>query len=153
MTMIMDSRFHGNDANVHATEIRIDMCDARFIHPGEDLAEHLGELGISQFEFAKVIGVTPYRVSQIMNRRAPVTADMAMKIGRAFGQSAEFWMNLQQMYDLEVARATVDVSAIEPLYEPLPDDWTPPLESEEDAKRRDAASVQDMAVIGEAARV
>ena len=116
------------------------MCDIdiMFIHPGEDLAEHLEELGITHAQFAEVLGVTPYRVSQIMNRRAPVTAEMALRIGRAFRQSAEFWMNLQQMYDLEVARATVDVSNIEPLYEPLPDDWEPPLESEEDAKRRDA---------------
>ena len=111
------------------------------IHPGEDLAEILEDLEITHSQFAKAIGVTPYRVSQIMNRRAPVTADMAVRIGRAFGQSAEFWMNLQQMYDLEVARAAVDVSAIEPLYEPLPDDWTPPLESEEDAKRRDAGGI------------
>ena len=114
------------------------MYDARFIHPGEHLEEFLEDLEITQLQFAKAIGVTPYRVSQIMNRRAPITADMAVRIGRAFGQSAELWMNLQQMYDLEVARETIDVSAIEPLYEPLPDDWTPPLESEEDAKRRDA---------------
>ena len=111
------------------------------IHPGEHLAEILEDLEITQRQFAKAIGVTPYRVSQIINRRAPVTADMAVRIGRAFGQSAEFWMNLQQMYDLEVARAAVDVSAIEPLYEPLPDDWTPPLESEEDARRRDAGGI------------
>lgn len=114
------------------------MCDARFIHPGEDIAIHLEELGLSHAQFAEVLGVTPYRVSQIMNRRAPVTAEMALRIGLAFRQSAEFWMRLQLMYDLEVARATVDVSAIEPLYELLPDDWVPPLESEEDAKRRDA---------------
>ena len=122
------------------------------IHPGEYLAEHLEELGLSHAQFAEVLGVTPYRVSQIMNRRAPITADLAVRIGRAFGQSAEFWMGLQQMYDLEVARATVDVSAIEPFYEPLPDDWTPPLESEEDTKRRDAAPVQGLTAVGETAR-
>ena len=94
----------------------------------------------------EVLGVTTYRISQIMNRRAPVTAEMAMRIAKAFDQSAEFWMRLQLMYDLEVARATVDVSAIEPLYEPLPDDWTPPLESEEDAKRRDAG--QTLTAVG-----
>ena len=116
------------------------------IHPGEDLAEILEELGISHAQFAEVLGVTPYRVSQIMNRRAPITAEMAVRIGYAFRMSAETWMNLQQMYDLEVARATVDVSGIEPLYEPLPDDWTPPLESEEDAKRRDAG--QTLTAIG-----
>ncbi len=117
------------------------MSDARFIHPGEHLEEFLEDLEITHSQFAKVLGVTSYRVSQIMNRRAPITAEIALRIAKAFGQSAEFWMNLQQMYDLEVARATVDVSAIEPLYEPLPDDWTPPFESEEDAKRRDAGGI------------
>ena len=117
------------------------MSDARFIHPGEHLEEFLEDLEITHSQFAKVLGVTSYRVSQIMNRRAPITAEIALRIAKAFGQSAEFWMNLQQMYDLEVARAAVDVSAIEPLYEPLPDDWTPPLESEEDAKRRDAGGI------------
>ena len=111
------------------------------IHPGEDLAEILEDLEITQRQFAMAIGVSQSRINRIINRRSPVTADMAVRFGRAFGQSAEFWMNLQQMYDLEVARAAVDVSAIEPLYEPLPDDWTPPLESEEDAKRRDAGGI------------
>ena len=116
------------------------------IHPGDDLAEILEDLEITQRQFAMAIGVSQSRINRIINRRSPVTADMAVRIGRAFGQSAEFWMNLQQMYDLEVARAAVDVSAIEPLYEPLPDDWTPPLESEEDARRRDAG--QTLATAG-----
>ena len=116
------------------------------IHSGEHLEEFLEELDLTHAQFAEVLGVTPYRVSQIMKRRAPVTAEMAMRIAKAFDQSAETWMNLQQMYDLEVARATVDVSAIEPLYEPLPDDWEPPLESEEDAKRRDAG--QTLTAVG-----
>ena len=122
------------------------MYDAKFIHPGEHLELFLEDLEISHAQFAQVLGVTTYRISQIMNRRAPVTAEMAMRIAKAFDQSAEFWMRLQLMYDLEVARATVDVSAIEPLYEPLPDDWTPPLESEEDAKRRDAG--QTLTAVG-----
>ena len=130
------------------------MCDIdiRFIHPGEDLTEILEELGITQAQFADALGVTTYRVNRIVNRQSPITPDMAVRIGHAFSQSAEFWMNLQQMYDLEVARATVDVSAIEPLYEPLPDDWTPPLESEASAKIRDAAPAQELAAVGEAAR-
>ena len=101
------------------------MTDATFIHPGEHLEEFLEDLEITQHQFAEALGVTPYRVSQIMNRRAPITAEMALRIGRVFGQSAELWMNLQQMYDIEVACATVDVSTIKPLYEPLPDDWHP----------------------------
>ena len=123
----------------------LQMYDARFIHPGEHLEEILEDLEITQSQFAKVIGVSKARVNRIINRRSPITAEMAMRIAKAFDQSAEFWMRLQLMYDLEVARATVDVSAIEPLYEPLPDDWEPPLESEEDAKRRDAVPAQDLA--------
>lgn len=121
------------------------MCDIKFIHPSDHLEEFLEDLGITRSQFADVLRVAPYRVSQIMNRRAPITADIALRIAKAFSTDAEMWMNLQQMYDLEVARATVDLSDIEPLYEPLPDDWTPPMESEEDAKRRDAAPVQDLA--------
>ena len=113
------------------------MTDATFIHPGEHLEEFLEDLEITQHQFAEALGVTPYRVSQIMNRRTPITAEMALRIGRAFGQSAELWMNLHQMYDLEVACAAVDVSTIKPLYEPLPDDWTPPLEAERPEKLAD----------------
>ena len=117
------------------------MYDAKFIHPGEHIELFLEDFDLTHAQLAEVLGVTTYRVSQIMNRRAPVTAEMAMRIGRAFGQSAEFWMRLQLLYDLEVAQATVDVSDIEPLYEPLPDDWEPPMESEEDARRRDAGEM------------
>ena len=85
------------------------------IHPGEDLAEYLDEYGISRHQFAKAIGVSPARVSRILNRRSPITADIALRIARAFYTSAEFWMNLQQRYDLEVARAETDVSSIQPL--------------------------------------
>ena len=85
------------------------------IHPGEDLAEYLDEYGISRHQFAKAIGVSPARVNRILNRRSPITADIALRIARAFYTSAEFWMNLQQRYDLEVARAETDVSSIQPL--------------------------------------
>ena len=85
------------------------------IHPGEDLAEYLEEYGISRHQFAKTIGVSPARVNRILNRRSPITADIALKIGRAFYTTAEFWMNLQQRYDLEVARAETDVSSIQPI--------------------------------------
>ena len=85
------------------------------IHPGEDLAEYLEEYGISRRQFAKAIGVSPARVNRILNRRSPITADIALRLGRAFYTNAEFWMNLQQRYDLEIARAETDVSSIQPL--------------------------------------
>lgn len=87
------------------------------IHPGEHLAEMLEELGVSQYRLAKAIGVPPMRISEIVRRRRAVTADTALRIGRALGTSAEFWLNLQRMYDLDLARASTDVSGIEPLAE------------------------------------
>ena len=91
------------------------MTAAAPIHPGEHLAEMLEELGVSQYRLAKAIGVPPMRISEIVRRRREVTADTALRIGRALGTSAEFWLNLQRTYDLDLARAATDVSGIEPL--------------------------------------
>ena len=85
------------------------------IHPGEHLEEILDELGISQYRLAKAIGVPSVRINQIVHSRRAVTADTALRIGRALGTTPDFWLNLQRMYDLDVARASTDVSAIEPL--------------------------------------
>lgn len=85
------------------------------IHPGEHLAEFLEELGITQYRLAKTIGVPQVRIHDIVNRRRSITADTALRIGQALGTTPEFWLNLQRMYDLDVARAKTDVSAIEPL--------------------------------------
>ncbi len=85
------------------------------IHPGEHLAEILAELGISQYRLARTIGVPPRRINDIVHGRRSVTADTALRIGRALAMTPEFWLNLQRMYDLDRARATADVSEIEPL--------------------------------------
>ena len=53
----------------------------------------------------------------INNRRRSITADSALRIGRALGTTPDFWLNLQRMYDLDMARSTTDVSGIEPLVE------------------------------------
>ena len=87
------------------------------IHPGEHLAEILEELGISQYRLAKAIGVPPIRINEIVHCRRSVTADTALRIGQALGMTPEFWLNLQRMYDLDLARASIDTSAIEPLVE------------------------------------
>jgi antitoxin HigA-1 len=76
------------------------------IHPGEFLAEILGELGVSQAEFARIIGVSPMRVSHVIRGTRPVTAELALLFGKALGQSPEYWLNLQSAYDLETARRT-----------------------------------------------
>ena len=85
------------------------------IHPGEHLAEMLEELGISQYRLAKAIGVPPIRINDIVHCRRAITADTALRIGQALGMTPEFWLNLQRMYDLDIARASTDTSAIQPL--------------------------------------
>ena len=85
------------------------------IHPGEHLAEYLEELGITQYRLAKTIGVPQIRIHDIVNCRRSITADTALRIGQALGMTPEFWLNLQRMYDLEVARAKTDLSAIKSL--------------------------------------
>ena len=70
------------------------------IHPGEFLAEILGELGLSQAAFARAIGVSAMRVSHVVKGTRPVTAELALLIGKALGQSPEYWLNLQSAYDL-----------------------------------------------------
>ena len=86
-------------------------------HPGKHLVEILEELGISQYRLAKAIGVAPIRINEIVHCRRSITADTALRIGHALGMTPEFWLNLQRMYDLDLARASIDISTIEPLVE------------------------------------
>ncbi|MDE2868935.1 MAG: HigA family addiction module antitoxin [Chloroflexota bacterium] len=85
------------------------------IHPGTHLAEMLEELEVTQYRLARTVGVPPRRINEIVHGRRSVTADTALRLGKALGMTPEFWLNLQRMYDLEVARATTDLSSIEPL--------------------------------------
>ncbi len=93
------------------------MTAASPIHPGEHLAEILEDLGISQYRMAKTVGVPPIRINDIVRCRRSITADTALRMGQALGMTPEFWLNLQRMYDLDVARASTDTSEIEPLVE------------------------------------
>ena len=77
------------------------------IHPGEYLAEILDELSMSQAEFARRIGVSAMRISHVVRGSRPVTAELALLFGRAFGQSPQYWMNLQTTFDLKVAETVV----------------------------------------------
>jgi addiction module HigA family antidote len=74
------------------------------IHPGEYLKEMLEELEVSQSAFAHTIGISPMRISHVMNGSRPVTAELALLFGKAFGQSPEYWLNLQTAFDLANAR-------------------------------------------------
>ncbi len=74
------------------------------IHPGEILlAEFLEPLGVSQYRLAKDIGVTSRRINEIVHGRRAITADTALRLGRYFNMEAQFWLNLQSHYDMEVA--------------------------------------------------
>jgi len=73
------------------------------IHPGVFLKEILAELGISQNAFAHSIGVSPMRISHVINGSRPVTAELALLFGKVFSQTPTYWMNLQTSYDLKTA--------------------------------------------------
>lgn len=74
------------------------------IHPGEVLREDfMKPLGLSQYRLAHDIGVTPIRISQIVNGQRSITVDTAMRLARYFGTSAAVWLGLQVQYDLEIA--------------------------------------------------
>jgi addiction module HigA family antidote len=73
------------------------------IHPGEHLAEELKELGISAAELARRLDVPTNRVTGIVNGQRSITGDTALRLAHFFGTSAEFWLNLQSLYDLRVA--------------------------------------------------
>ena len=66
--------------------------------------EFLAEFGLSQNELARAIGVSPNRIAEIVNNRRRITADTAVRLALFFGDSAEYWMNLQSRYELEVAQ-------------------------------------------------
>jgi addiction module HigA family antidote len=76
-------------------------------HPGETLREDFMEpLGLSAYAVAKALGCTQITVSLITRGKRAVTAEMALRLGRYTGTAAEFWLNLQALYDLDVARGS-----------------------------------------------
>ena len=73
-------------------------------HPGEILADELEEIGLSAKKLADVIEVPPNRLYQLLAGKRNVTADTALRLAQYFGMSADFWMNLQSAYELDLAR-------------------------------------------------
>jgi addiction module HigA family antidote len=73
------------------------------IHPGEHLAEELKELGMSAAELARQMDVPTNRVTQILNGQRAVTGDTALRLAHFFGTTAEFWLNLQSLYEIRLA--------------------------------------------------
>lgn len=74
------------------------------VHPGEHLAEFLEEYGLSQYRLAKALHVPPRRINEIVQGKRGITADTALRLARFFGTSAQYWMALQDRYELESAQ-------------------------------------------------
>ena len=77
------------------------------VHPGEHLAEKLRELGLSAAELSRQIDVPVNRITGIIHGQRGITADTALRLGHWFGTSPQFWMNLQQNYELRLAESQV----------------------------------------------
>lgn len=78
------------------------------IHPGEVLAiEFMNELGLSQNALARKIGVPPRRINEIVHGERAVSADTALRLGRFFGTTPQFWLNLQAKFDLDVVEDSI----------------------------------------------
>jgi addiction module HigA family antidote len=74
------------------------------IHPGEHLAEELKELGMSAAELARQLDVPTNRVTEILNGRRAITGDTALRLAHFFGTTAEYWLNLQSLFEIRVAQ-------------------------------------------------
>ncbi len=80
------------------------------VHAGEILLEEFMQpYELTQNALAKALHVTPRRINEIVNKKRAITADTALRLAKFFGNSAEFWMNLQNRYDLETARDVLSV--------------------------------------------
>jgi addiction module HigA family antidote len=83
------------------------------VTPGEMLKEEfLTEYRLSQNRLAKAIGISPNRIAEIVHNRRRITADTALRLGLYFGNSPEFWLNLQTHYDLKMARKNLRPEAV-----------------------------------------
>jgi len=83
------------------------------MHPGELICEDiLPVLGVSKTAVARSVGISRQTLYDILNERQPITAEMAVRFGKLFGNGPHLWLNLQRNYDLAMAEKVVDVSAI-----------------------------------------
>ena len=94
----------------------------RPVHPGDILLhDFMQPLKLSSYKLAKELGVTAPSINEIVRRRRAVSAEMALRLSRYFGTSAQLWLNLQSQYDLEVARRRIGKRlerAIHPIQRP-----------------------------------
>lgn len=89
------------------------------MHPGEVLLEEfLKPMNISQYQLAKALHVYPRKINEIVHGKRSITVDTALRLARYFGTSAELWMNLQALYDLEKGRDEIETRVFDEV-EPL----------------------------------
>lgn len=72
----------------------------RPVHPGEVISDILDDLGMTQTKFAEILGVSTLTINEILEGRRPITVDIAIRIGKAFGNGSRLWLNLQQKVDI-----------------------------------------------------
>jgi antitoxin HigA-1 len=85
------------------------------VHPGEFLRDELKALDFSATKFAKHLGLPPNAITTILKGERDISAKMALRLSRVFGTSEQYWLNLQSIYDIKRAHATIDVTEIAPL--------------------------------------
>ena len=94
------------------------------IHPGEVLADELAEIGVSPTELARQLAVPANRISLIIHGKRAITGDTALRLGHWFGNSPQFWLNLQAAYELRLAEAEigqeVETLPVRPFFTPQP---------------------------------
>lgn len=73
------------------------------VHPGVYLKEILDEVGVSQYRLAQELGVPAMRISHVVRGQRPMTAELALRLGRYFDQNPHYWLHLQSRYDINVA--------------------------------------------------
>src|SRR6266550_9012630 len=96
--------------------------------PGDMLKqEFLVEYRLSQNQLAKAIGISPNRIAEIVHNRRRITADAALRLSLYFGNSPEFWMNLQAHYDLKMAQRNLKPEEAKRIKKSLRAAWEPPL--------------------------
>jgi antitoxin HigA-1 len=77
------------------------------IHPGEHLAEQLEALAMSAAELSRQLGVPTNRITAILNGQRAITGDTALRLGHFFGNSPQFWLNLQTLFELRTAEKKI----------------------------------------------
>ena len=88
------------------------------VHPGEQLAKHLSDLDMSAAELGRQLQVPANRITEILNKQRAITGDTALRLGHFFGTSAEYWLNLQAIYELRLAeqKSGADIRSLPTLH-------------------------------------